>query len=558
MTTKRFFIILIAVLCALTGFARATDNKTFERFFNLTPKEFYNQLNYYDQHNLIDSAMLCSNIQTTKYGKGDLTTTELEACCIAFKYLGYGYLFHYCNYQLAAENYLKAEQLADKYQFLVGPKIANDKAILAATQNDLQNNFSYNKDVMESFKKASYWAIDALKKNNDEIGRLSLETTLSNLLYLAIKYDNTNEVKKEVQAYRDAQKLYGTSCNVSEVLCKAIEYCNIGNYGKAFEVLQTPINRPDIYSVHDHNQGVVMVKIAQYAVLLKCDKRAEALNLLMQQEQSLRENKMTFELLEVLQLIRQHYEVDGNEAMANKYSLLYYTTKDEFINKSRLGKMDEAKLNIELEQTREQVREMANRQKIQTIVLWGVVIIALLALTILAVLYVNYRKTKLTNSLLYEKYIAVLNAADDSPAVAADKADDSTGQEGPTQSDRELMAKITAVMESSPEIYNEGFSRQRLAELVGINIKYLSRAINACSQSNFNGLLNEYRIKEACRRLMDTGTYGSYTIETIGKSVGFASRSNFTTVFKNIVGLTPATFQKTHRQKAPTTIPADE
>lgn len=159
------------------------------------------------------------------------------------------------------------------------------------------------------------------------------------------------------------------------------------------------------------------------------------------------------------------------------------------------------------------------------------------------VLYANYRKTKRTNRLLYEKNIALLNANKElRPAVAENL--DKPAQEEPTPADLELMEKITALMESSPEVFAETFSLNRLAELVGSNSKYVSRAINSCKKCNFSVLLNEYRIKEACRRLMDTVNYGNYTIEGIANSVGYKSRSNFTTIFKESVGLTPSAFQK--------------
>ena len=70
---------------------------------------------------------------------------------------------------------------------------------------------------------------------------------------------------------------------------------------------------------------------------------------------------------------------------------------------------------------------------------------------------------------------------------------------------------------------------------------------NTCKGRNFNALMNEYRIKEACRRLMDAENYGSYTIEGIARSVGYKSRSNFITIFKSIIGLTPSAFQKMYR-----------
>ena len=162
-------------------------------------------------------------------------------------------------------------------------------------------------------------------------------------------------------------------------------------------------------------------------------------------------------------------------------------------------------------------------------------------------LYANYKRTKRTNRLLYEKNIALLNDNKELLPSVVERLE-RPAQEGPSKVDLDLMEKITAVMESSPEVYNEDFSRQRLAELVGSNYKAVSRAINTCKQCNFNMLLNEYRIKESCRRLMDTGTYGNYTIEGIANSVGYKSRSNFATIFKEIVGLTPSAFQKMHHQ----------
>lgn len=547
MIQKKYIILLVAVLCAVSGFARATDNRTFERFYNLSPNEIKVFINNYRYHNQIDSAMIFANLLASKYGKEKLTTEEIRACCIAFGYMGLEYSRSYYNYQISTEYYLKAERIADKYKFQKEQAIISfDKALLEATRNDLENNFAYSKDVFDKFKKACHSMFEQAKVDNSEINMNNMEITLSNIIYLAIKFNKTNEVTDEIQAYREIQKESVTSYNEADVFCNAIECYDSGDYDKAYEILQTPIAYSSLFNEKDITQIQSTVKIAQYVVLLKSGKREEALKLLQQHEQSMRENEMTFELLETLQLIWQHYETESNKAHANKYALLYYTTKDEFINKSRVGKIDQAKLNLELEETRDRIREMSYRQQIQTILLWSAIIIALLALSLLAVLYANYRKTKRTNRLLYEKNIALLNEGKELRPRIEITAPQS--QEGPSQADLDLLDRITAVMESSPEVYNEDFSRQRLAELVGSNYKAVSRAINTCKGCNFNVLLNEYRIKEACRRLMDTATYGSYTIEAIANSIGYKSRSNFATVFKEIVGLTPSAFQKMHQQ----------
>ena len=553
MNIKRYLIILVATISAITGYARSADEKTFERLYNLSHKQLQQQRIDYILINKTDSAILCANFQASKYGKEKLSTEEIEMCGFAFRYMGIEYLQGYYNYQLAAENLLKAEQIADKYGFIpLKAQLVVDKAILAATQNDLENNFGYNKDVIDGFKKSLQYMLEQSKSKNSESNRILVETSIPNLLYLAIKFDKAKEVTDEVQAYREAQKRNGVCCNVAQVMCDAIDAYNASNYDKAFEALQTPINHHKLLNDKDFIEILSIIKMAQYVVLLKSGKRTEALNLLLQHEQTLRDNGMTFGQLEALQLIWQHHEADGNKAMADKYALQYYITKDEFFNKSQVGKMDQAKLNVELEQTRERISEMSYRQRMQAIVLWSAIIIALLALALLGVLWVNYRKTRRTNRLLYEKNVALLAANQElRPASAVPAASDNPEKPAsgvPSQADRDLMEKITAVMESSDEIYHEDFSLQRLADLVASNTNYVSRAINICGQRNFNVLLNEYRIKEACRRLMDSEHYGSYSIEGIARSVGYKSRSNFTLLFKSSTGLTPSAFQKMCRE----------
>ena len=88
------------------------------------------------------------------------------------------------------------------------------------------------------------------------------------------------------------------------------------------------------------------------------------------------------------------------------------------------------------------------------------------------------------------------------------------------------------------------FTVDSLAEIIGEKKYLVSQTINDCFSMNFNNYLADYRIKEACRRLTDRENYGHLTIEAISEDLGFKSRSNFTTQFKRITGLTPTEFIK--------------
>lgn len=110
-----------------------------------------------------------------------------------------------------------------------------------------------------------------------------------------------------------------------------------------------------------------------------------------------------------------------------------------------------------------------------------------------------------------------------------------------------LAAEIEKVMCDTSVIIDKDFSLRSLAELTGTNTKYVSEAINETYHKNFKTLLNEYRIREACRRLKDAEQYGAYSIDSIAMSVGYSSMNNFSTVFKKIVGVSPSTYRKTEQ-----------
>ena len=80
--------------------------------------------------------------------------------------------------------------------------------------------------------------------------------------------------------------------------------------------------------------------------------------------------------------------------------------------------------------------------------------------------------------------------------------------------------------------------------LVGSRSKMVSQVINEKNDFNFNTLLNNYRIKEALRRMNDAEHYGRYSVEGISTDVGFRSRTSFTTSFKRVTGLTPTEYMR--------------
>ena len=75
-----------------------------------------------------------------------------------------------------------------------------------------------------------------------------------------------------------------------------------------------------------------------------------------------------------------------------------------------------------------------------------------------------------------------------------------------------LLERINHVLADVNVISKVDFSLSMLAQMIDSNTKYVSMVINETYHKNFKSYLNDFRIREACRRLCDTDNYGNVTI----------------------------------------------
>lgn len=109
-----------------------------------------------------------------------------------------------------------------------------------------------------------------------------------------------------------------------------------------------------------------------------------------------------------------------------------------------------------------------------------------------------------------------------------------------------LLEKINLVMENVSLICREDFNLAMLAKAVGSNTKYVSKVINDLCGKTFKTYLNEYRIREACRRLIDKDNFGHLTIKAIHQELGFRTTTSFVAAFRKVMGMTPSEYKKLH------------
>lgn len=264
----------------------------------------------------------------------------------------------------------------------------------------------------------------------------------------------------------------------------------------------------------------------------------------------------------------------GDTAGADMYRHKYLSLSDSVFNTSQFNIAAGKLFEYENSETQKRVDNLVYRNRAQLIV----IAVFFVLVAALALLYVTLRRKnrmlldarqtlmrkneELTagdrrQKKLLEQYVAALNDLRSKPGKQAEdlpvpdvtqQADDNLKKQqgislGEEQRNR-LLNSITSVLENVEVIARSDFNLNMLADMVGTNTKYVSWVINDTYGKNFKTLLNEYRIREACRRMADREHYANVTIQTIYEELGYSSAAGFINAFRNVNGMTPSAYLK--------------
>lgn len=105
-----------------------------------------------------------------------------------------------------------------------------------------------------------------------------------------------------------------------------------------------------------------------------------------------------------------------------------------------------------------------------------------------------------------------------------------------------LLVKFKRLMENEKPYLEAGLTVDDVCKKISTNRSYLSQMIHENFNQNFNGFINELRIKEA-RRLLADPKYDHLSIEGIGSMAGFSTKVTFHSIFKKQIGVTPSYFR---------------
>lgn len=133
----------------------------------------------------------------------------------------------------------------------------------------------------------------------------------------------------------------------------------------------------------------------------------------------------------------------------------------------------------------------------------------------------------------HQEYIARLDMKD-----MKSKSDTSEGD----NAERELFNRIEDLMRKNRIYRSKTLTLETLAEKLGTNRTYCSRAINTFAGMSFNRYLDTFRIEEATRIISDSGK--DILFKQLASDVGYNSVTVFSKAFQRETGCTPYIYRK--------------
>lgn len=238
-------------------------------------------------------------------------------------------------------------------------------------------------------------------------------------------------------------------------------------------------------------------------------------------------------------LSRLHNRI-GEKTLAEKYRLRFYEKSDSLDILATPGQLAAAETQFQLSAMTDEVTRLnAKRNAWITIALVCAVSAIILALSLVAVVRSRRRLRKSQDELFLKNKVIISS----SPAPCH-VTDDSEEIRHLNEEARHIME----VLENSPEIFEVGFSIEKASSLTGVQSRRISKILNSAYNKNFNTILQELRIREACRMLESPSTAQSLNMSGIASKLGFKSRTYFSEVFKKQTGLTPTEYLKSAKR----------
>ena len=504
---------------------------------------------YLQNKGWVDSAMVCYSIVANRIHNNNLESKEMYQIARALNNIGYISATYYYDFQKAYENLNKSMELSKLYGF--DNNLAYSYLNMASifdNRNRLFANDALSTEALDNTKLAFDFAVKAQEWN-------VAVTSIYNMLDMIHDKGEAELIAPDLARFKGLQLSDSVEMwQCTRMFCQATEAFQDGQYQQALNYYDKMLSEAQNVTTN-RQQCIIKAMQQKAAVLAVMHRYEEAISCLQQVKQIAINHGMQSELIDNYKAMAQVYVGMGNRQMAEQLDYKYLKARDEFIHKSHAEMLERSRFLDEMSRVNEQVAQIqAKHERAHQLLLMVCLITAIILIALLLLVRSNIKQRNYIRH-LYEKNVQLLDvkvAADQPASHAVDKQEESApkyqSQLDQERKDR-LFERINHVMDDITIICKPDFSLQQLATLVGSNYKYVSQVVNERYGKSFKQVLNEQRVREACRILNEPNQSAHLTIEAIAANLGFNSRSNFTITFKRITGISPSDFMKMAKEK---------
>ena len=551
MFKKQLFAILIMLLVSVMMLvANAYNVNQHNQWVKVSTEELMRRgQDYLQNRGWVDSAMVCYSIVANRVQNNNLESKDKYQIARALNNLGYIYATYYYDFQKAYENLNKSMELSKLYGF--DNNLAYSYLNMASifdSRNRLFANDALSTEALDNTKLAFDFAVKAKEWN-------VAVTSIYNMLEMTHNKADFELIAPDLVRFKNLQLTDSVEMlQCTRMFCKATEAFQAGQYQQALNCYEKMLIEAQKLTTN-RQQCIIKAMQQKAAVLAVMHHYEEAISCLQQVERIALDQGMQSELIDNYRAMAQVYDAMGNQKMAEQLDYKFLKTRDEFIQKSHAEMVEKSRFLDEMRRVNDQVAQIqAKHERAHQLLLMMSLIAAIILIAMVLLVRSNIKQRNYIRH-LYEKNVQLLDVkvtAEQSASHSVEKQEDSApkyqSQLDQERKDR-LFERINHVMDDITIICKPDFSLQQLAIQVGSNYKYVSQVVNESYGKSFKQVLNEQRVREACRILNDPNQSAHLTIEAIAANLGFNSRSNFTVTFKRITGISPSDFMKMAKEK---------
>ncbi len=551
MFKKQLFAILIMLLASVMMLdANAYNVNQHNQWVKVSTEDLMRRgQDYLQNKGWVDSAMVCYSIVANRVQNNNLESKDKYQIARALNNLGYIYATYYYDFQKAYENLNKSMELSKLYGF--DNNLAYSYLNMASifdSRNRLFANDALSTEALDNTKLAFDFAVKAKEWN-------VAVTSIYNMLEMIHNKADFELITPDLTRFKNLQLTDSVEMwQCTRMFCKATEAFQAGQYQQALNYYEKMLG--EAQEIMTNRQQCIIKAMQQKAAVLAVMRHyEEAISCLREVEHIALDNGMQSELIDNYRAMAKVYDAMGNRQMAEQLDYKFLKARDEFIQKSHAEMVEKSRFLDEMRRVNDQVAQIQAKHERAHQLLLMMTLIAVIILIAMVLLVRSNIKQRNYIRHLYEKNVQLLDVkvtAEQPASHSIDKQEDSAPKYQ-SQLDQEskdrLFERIKDVMNDIAIICKPDFSLQQLAIQVGSNYKYVSQVVNESYGKSFKQVLNEQRVREACRILNDPNQSAHLTIEAIAANLGFNSRSNFTVTFKRITGISPSDFMKMAKEK---------